>query len=624
MESKFAASDLQRLAGIVREVTGNQVLEKNFSMLESRMKTHLLHLGISSMVEYWSYYSKNETQENEVLQSLMTTHHTFFFREFAHFEVLQQWISENLVRIKERFESTKVPLRIWSAASSRGQEAYSIAMYLEAELLKKHGIEYVVFGTDLDKESVSYAKNGVYPLRDVNAIPRQYLSNLWKMGTGSVKEFAAVGAALRRKVYFETLNLFETKFWKPTEKFDVIFCRNVFIYFSEADVKNVALELASRLDSDGLFVSGISEPLRFSEWTLKNLGSNCYQKITGRAQSGSLPVVKPEGILGQSEVSVEKEVRYRVLAVDDSPTIHALLKKIFSQDSNCMSVETAINGQEAAEKLKAGKFDLITLDIHMPVMSGIEFLEKVYDKKKHPPVIMVSSVNRTDMDLATKAISLGAFDYVEKPAMNNLQKSSTEILTKTKMALRRVIVDSVEDVKAFESTISQKIVIPDASQCLRVIFSNDKDTRALEQVVKAQNAESRSPAVLIVWKDVNSIAAAQAESLRWTQRKILSARPSDKMFRPNHFYFISEALLKEVYPSLRLRSVSIQILDPQVESIHWIAKTALVQVLVDESLGWNSEFAARKLGHSVSDMTPATSFASLSGEFFANLRKSAA
>ncbi|MBX9767845.1 MAG: hypothetical protein K2X47_11285, partial [Bdellovibrionales bacterium] len=301
MELNFSASDLQRLAGIVREVTGNQVLEKNFSMLESRMKTHLLHLGINSMVDYWIYYSKNQTNEHEVLQSLMTTHHTFFFREYAHFDVLQSWITANLVRLKERFNANKTPLRIWSAASSRGQEAYSIAMFLEAELLKKHGIDYQVFGTDLDKESVSYAKNGVYPLRDVNAIPRQYLSNLWKMGSGAVKEFAAVGSVLRKKVQFETLNLFESRSWKPTEKFDVVFCRNVFIYFSEADVKKVALDLSSRLDAEGLFVSGISEPLRFNEWKLKGLGSNCYQKIeakpsavpaTGSA-SVSLPATKP-------------------------------------------------------------------------------------------------------------------------------------------------------------------------------------------------------------------------------------------------------------------------------------------------------------------------------------------
>lgn len=620
--STFTKSDILRLAEIVRDETGNDVQEKNFPMLESRIRTHMMKIGITAMSDYWQHFERNEEKERETLQSLMTTHYTFFFREFAHFEILQQWIETEHLRIKERYAATKTPVRIWSAACSRGQEVYSLAMFLEVNLFKKWGIPFEIVGTDIDPESVAFAENGVYPIKEVNSIPGIYLNGFWKRGTGAIKDFAAVHPDLKKRVRFQAFNLLEIENWSEKQTFDVVFCRNVFIYFSPENVRTIALNLTKRLDERGLFISGMSEPLRFADWTLTSIGPSCYQRplktpAKTEAKTPTLAVVA-----SPSSPNSEVQKKYRVLCVDDSTTIQLLMKKIFSQDPLCEKVDIAGNGKEARTQLDTHSYDLITLDIHMPEVNGIEFLEKFYNKKSDPPVIMVSSVNRTDIELATKSMSLGAFDYVEKPAMNNLQKSSSEILTKAKMALRA---DRANDTStnSFDTSIAQKIVIPDASQAMRFVWAGANSIDRLSQIVKGQQSEYRSPSLLIIWND-SSTTSLEAELLNWSNKQIVSVRDEKQFFRPNTIYVATTDLAEKILTFIKVTSISIQVLESQgLQRLNFDKKTR-VQILADEKLTNNKSGIESQLGSKISDITPATSFPSLSVEFFANLRKASA
>lgn len=656
--------DLQRLAQIVREVTGNQVQEKNYSMLESRLRAHSLKLGIASASEYWKHYSENESAEREAIQSLMTTHYTFFFREYAHFEILDNWISTEHKRLKSRFEATKKPVQIWSAACSRGQEVYSLAMFLEVNLFKKYNIPFEILGTDIDAESVAFAKNGVYPLKEVNTIPQMYLSEYWRKGTGPIKDFAAVHPSLKAKTKFHPLNLLELKKWSDKTAFDVIFCRNVFIYFSEAHVQQIALDLAARLSDGALMVSGMSEPLRFKEWTMKSIGPSCYLNSKGEAtpvqkiqihptsaqpaaaarplpsyslspelQKQNQKTAGPKAIAAHSIAPVHtyeetanfvSDKRYRVLCVDDSVTIQLLMKKIFSQDPLCEKVDIAVNGRDAREKLNQAKYNVITLDIHMPEVNGIEFLEKLYNRKSDPPVIMVSSVNRTDLDLATKSLSLGAFDYVEKPAMNNLQKSADEILTKARMAIRSSHVEVVSTNTSFDVSIGQKIVIPDASQTLRIAMAAPANIKSLEFIVKGQRGEYRSPALIVVWRDPSNAINLESELLKWSDRQIVSLRTSTQLLKPNHVYILKSEVVSEVLAKVKAKTASLQILDANAPDFRMLNSIPSMQVLIDENIAPHRLQIEKQCGVRVSDVTPATSFPSLSVEFFANLRKAVA
>jgi chemotaxis protein methyltransferase CheR len=660
MLAEVSARDLERLKVIVREETGNQVEEKNHSMLVSRIRGRMTNLGIPSMDEYWQHFADHEAEEREALRGLMTTHYTFFFREFVHFEKLREWIQSNANRLRERHARTQEPVRVWSAACSRGQEVYSLAFFLELELKTKYGVPFKILGTDIDPESVRYAQNAVYPLKEVNTIPAIYLSRFWKKGTGQVKDFAAVHPSVRERVEFDTLNLLELGAWANSSRFDVIFCRNVFIYFSESNVQKIALGLASRLADGGLLITGLSEPLRFPGWTLQVVGPSCYSaSATALAPLGTdeassakgSAAAAPAGASGAKvqDLTMSAEARYRVLVVDDSATIQLLMKKIFSQDPQCREVVVAGNGREAAEKLKRERFELITLDIHMPEVNGLEFLERHYDAKTHPPVIMVSSVNRSDLELATKSLQLGAFDYVEKPAMNALQKSATEILTKAKMALRsRSTSGAAPKVELeFEQQIAQRIVVPDASACLRVVLADltsPSSRQSLEWVVRGQDKEYRSPALLIVHSGTSASAQAsgsrveedvtshQAAVLSWTNRAVMPLRGSNRFLRPNTIYLSDVASLAGTLSEIRANSLSLQILAPLREP-QWIRKEHLsrfshLQILVDENCGLverrDRPVLEASLGAPLGDWCPATSFASLSLEFFAHLRKAAA
>jgi chemotaxis protein methyltransferase CheR len=622
----ISQEDILRLAQVVREETGNQVQNKNFSMLEARMRTHVTKLKFKTMSEYWTYFQTNETSEREALQSLMTTHYTFFFREFAHFEVLKKWIDDNFVRLK----ASGRPVRVWSAACSRGQEVYSLAMFLEQNLTQEHGVKFEIIGTDIDSESVAFSLNGVYPLKEVNTIPHIYLNGHWKKGTGPIADFAAVHPNLKANVKFEVLNLLEIKKWQYKSKFDVIFCRNVFIYFSDENVRAIALDLLNCLQPMGLLVSGMSEPLHFAGWDLPSLGPSCY--FNGAAPTSVKPIldikttaqnsVRPQAANPLQATPVVEKIKYRVLCVDDSPTIQTLIKKIFAQDTSCTRVEVANNGREAREKLDAAKYDLITLDIHMPEVNGIEFLERLYQRNSDPPVLMVSSVNRTDIELATKSISLGAFDYVEKPGMNNLQKSADEILTKAKMALRAKRVAVNQTVGGFDASIAQKIVVPDASQCLRIIVASEASSSHLQQVIKGQLAEYRSPATLVAWRG-EKLVTLESDLLKCTDRQLISLRDNTQVFKPNAIYLASKELTSSIFASLKYKSISLQILDSDVITLDGLKKSSAFQILVDESAKDSVVEFEHATGFKVSDITPSTSFPSLSVEFFANLRKAA-
>ncbi|MCX6119265.1 MAG: response regulator [Proteobacteria bacterium] len=627
----FVKNDLLRLAQIVKEETGNNVQEKNFSMLESRLKARMLKLGIGDIQDYWIHFSKNEQLERQQWQSLMTTHYTFFFRESVHFEQLEKWIDANVEKIKSRYSDKKSPLKVWSAACSRGQEVYSLAMFLEFALFKKYGIPFEVLGTDIDAESVQYAKNGVYPIQEVNTIPQKYLNGYWKKGTGDIKDFAAVHPNLRAKTKFQTVNLLEGHTYPQNEKFDVIFVRNVFIYFTEEHVRQIALSLRSRLSEGGLFVSGLSEPLRFEGWDMESIAPSTYT-TKGATATNQPAASKASESMPMSAISTLKapaavSSQYRVLCVDDSSTIQVVMKKIYSQDKDCIEVVSAMNGEEARKKLDAGKFDVMTLDIHMPVMGGIEFLESAYKKDTDPPVLMISSVNRTDADLATKALSLGAFDYIEKPAMNNLQKSIDEILSKTKMALKArgskedpIVNASTQSKDDFNKSISQKIVVPDASQCIRWIKVQQHAVSVLEPVIKALKGELRSPP-LVIAVPKPFMTSIQSLVAGLSSHKVELFNDPKGFLKPNTIYVCDEALEPSLVVGLKVKNFSLQILSKPNSELDCFRAFSNIQVLVDESVGSAADSYLSRAKLVMSDMCPSTSFVSLSLEYFANLRK---
>lgn len=647
MSLTFRPADFERLAQIVREETGNVVTERNHPMLESRLRTHMSKIGIASMDAYWSHFKTHEREERETLKGLMTTHYTFFFREYAHFDGIESWIEQSIPRLKARYQTDKTPVSVWSAACSRGQEVYSLAMFLEVHLTRKHGLPYEILGTDIDPESLKYAANAVYPINEVSTIPREYLSNFWKRGTGAVANFCAVGPLLKSKAQFKQLNLLELPS-APQRHHDLIMCRNVFIYFSEENVKTMAGNMKNALRPGGLFITGVSEPMRFAGWNLPTVGPSIYHLPVG-ASNGAAAAVSPTPMRSPAApVTVAKtqpaapspapiadvvplvvtKERYEVLCVDDSATIQNLIKKIFAGDPSCVGVDIANNGREARAALDKKKYDLITLDIHMPEMNGIEFLEQAYKRNIDPPVLMISSVNRTDVDLATKAMKLGAFDYVEKPALNAIQKSANEILAKGRMARRSFAnantTQTSTDLGTFDSSVAQKIVVPNASQCLRVVLMSTSSMAKLELVVKSLAPEYRSPPFVIVVDHADAVSEVCTKALAWTKRNVSEIRDVNTVLAPNVIYVTSADTDWLKTAEKKYKWASYQFLSSPPTGFRFETKSPTTQVLIEEDLKRTDAAIEARIGSSADDVTPATSFSSLSLEFFARLRTKAA
>lgn len=494
---KISPDQLASLQKVVKEVcqlvsnmSGIQLGDKQYPMVENRLKSRMLKLQITDPDLYLDYLRNHIEVESQSLLSLITTHHTYFFREFAHFEfLLKSGLQQAITVAKQRGDKT---IRVWSAACSRGQEVYSLAMFLDYHLSQvAPDMTYQIWGTDVDPQSVKVASNGVYPFKELKQVPAHYLGTNWARGTGEIADFAKIKKDLRDRCHFQTHNLASPGVAPGAGvKFDWIFCRNVYIYFDQAQIKKITQDLMSNLDSKGFLFIGVSETINGLGLSYDSVGPSVYQHP--RPAETAVVAKKVESVPKQQVASFPEKLR--VLCVDDSSSILTLLKKILGPGDGFEVVGTATNGREAMDFLKQNKVDVITLDIHMPEMDGISYLERNMSSS-HPPVVMLSSVNRENADVAAKALKLGASDYVEKPSMANLLERGDEIRAKLKMAyLNKGFKFASELDQAFKRSF--EIQSPETK--MRLFLTSIGEKRKISYILK--NLSAKDPASVFVFE----------------------------------------------------------------------------------------------------------------------------
>lgn len=424
------AQILQTICQLVNKMAGIQLGPKQQSMVESRLRTRMLKLNINDFDAYAKYLRDNEISESQALLSLMTTHHTYFFREFAHFEFL---INQGLDKlIQEARTRGDKKIRIWSAACSKGHEVYSLAMFFRFHLKDNApDIDFEIHGSDVDPESVKSAMNGVFRHSELKQCPANYLTDNWIKGEGEVKDFSKAKKDLRSKLNFSTQNLLSLNLPDKQKKFDVIFCRNVFIYFNNEQIKTITKSLLSNLTENGFLFLGVSESLNGLGLPISPLGPSIYGQKSAKV-STQTTVATPQTQTAKPQLPKI----LNVLCVDDSGTILALMKKILTEEHGFRVTATAANGRIALELIKSQKFDLITLDLHMPELDGLGFLQESKNLNR-PPTMVVSSVSRDDKSMGQKALLYGAEDYVEKPSLENLAQASDQIRSKLKLIAQK-------------------------------------------------------------------------------------------------------------------------------------------------------------------------------------------
>lgn len=248
----------ETVAEMIQDRVGIQIPPAKRTMVEGRLRKRMRELDIETLSEYGRHvFEQGHLAEEFVhIVDCVTTNKTDFFREPAHFDQLR----DELIPMLRRNGITQARLKLWSAAASTGAEAYTLAMVLHDMAMAGHALDYAILGTDVSTEVLRVAADGIYPDDVLQAVPphfrRRYVMNArnpsWKVGR--------IVPELRSRVHFKHLNLMNAQY--PVDRdVDIIFCRNVLIYFDKDTQRAVLSRLATHLRPGGFLVVGHSESM---------------------------------------------------------------------------------------------------------------------------------------------------------------------------------------------------------------------------------------------------------------------------------------------------------------------------------------------------------------------------
>jgi chemotaxis protein methyltransferase CheR len=250
----------------IYEVAGINLSNQKKPMVMGRLAARLRHYRLGTFGEYFRLLKSGvQPSELQTAIDLLTTNETHFFREPKHFDFLRDRI------LSER--SSVRPLRVWSAATSSGEEAYSIAMTLSVTLGDSR---WEVFASDLSSRMLERARTGHYSLVRAKSIPRKLLETYCLKGVGAQAGTFLVEPRLRSRVQYAQVNLVDTL--PPIGEFEVIFLRNVMIYFDMATKRKVVASVLRHLRPDGYLIVGHAENLNGVTDAVKTVVPSIYRK----------------------------------------------------------------------------------------------------------------------------------------------------------------------------------------------------------------------------------------------------------------------------------------------------------------------------------------------------------
>jgi chemotaxis protein methyltransferase CheR len=264
-------------------------------MLEARLQKRLRVLGIPSFGEYYQYIH-SESGRDELVHMLdaVTTNKTDFFREPAHFQYLARTVLPAALSDPERAKQRDKPFFVWSAGCATGEEPYTIAMVLSEFAHQHPAFRFSVIATDISTRALDRARDGIYDEDRIAAVPQELKQRYVLRSRDRRRNLVRIVPELRAAVQFRRLNLMEESITYAAP-LDVIFCRNVIIYFDRSTQERLISRFCRVLKADGLLFLGHSESVHGFALPLRRITSTVYRKIGGgpgrtlirRAASGS-------------------------------------------------------------------------------------------------------------------------------------------------------------------------------------------------------------------------------------------------------------------------------------------------------------------------------------------------
>jgi chemotaxis protein methyltransferase CheR len=248
------------------DAAGISMADAKKALVTGRLSKRLAVHGLESFGDYFKLLQSGlQPDEVQIAVDLLTTNETYFFREIKHFEFLRSQALRECSRTS--------PFRVWSAASSSGEEAYSMAMVL-ADCLQTTPWE--ILGTDISTRVIAGARRALYSMERGRHIPPDYLKRFCRKGAGPYEGHLLVDRSLRNKVLFRPVNLNAPL--PELGQFDVVFLRNVMIYFNNETKRQVVARVLATIKPGGYFCVGHSESLNDITQAVKMVAPAIYRK----------------------------------------------------------------------------------------------------------------------------------------------------------------------------------------------------------------------------------------------------------------------------------------------------------------------------------------------------------
>ena len=264
-EFSFSTADFERVRKLIYQHAGISLSPVKQDMVYSRLARRLRATGKSSFADYLDALEKSGGDEWERFVNSLTTNLTSFFREPHHFPIFAEHL---------RKQGTRRPIRVWCSAASTGEEPYSIAITV-AETFGSNASHVSIMASDLDTNVLATAQKGVYPIERVDKLSPERLRKFFLRGTGAQEGYVSVRPELKNMIQFQRINLLDQSY-AVKGPLDVIFCRNVMIYFDKPTQYKILSRFAPLMQPDGLMFAGHSESFLHAADLFKSQGKTVY------------------------------------------------------------------------------------------------------------------------------------------------------------------------------------------------------------------------------------------------------------------------------------------------------------------------------------------------------------
>ncbi len=268
--------ELKRVSDFIGTEVGIQLPMAKRTLVESRLSKRLRILGFTDFKSYLDHTLESADGALEKLQliDVLTTNKTSFYREPDHFEYL---INHAVPAITKRNNATRREINVWCAGCSTGEEAYTLSIELNEIANNSDSTPFSILATDISHTCLSKASRGIYTDRQAESIPMELRKKYLLRSRNTDEALVQMGPKLRHRIQFKSLNLMDSRFDAP-KNMDVIFCRNVMIYFNNQLREELVARFESHLVKGGYLFVGHSESLNGIKTTLEQVAPMVYKK----------------------------------------------------------------------------------------------------------------------------------------------------------------------------------------------------------------------------------------------------------------------------------------------------------------------------------------------------------